>query len=108
LPAYLLTWASMEGHWPTVLSPSGLTAIIYLGVIATTAGFTLYYYLLIHLAATRVALVTLISPALALLLGHAVNNEPLTLKIITGTLLILTALIVHVFFDRFITPKARA
>lgn len=108
LPAYLLTWASVEGHWPTVLSPSGLAAIIYLGVIATTAGFTLYYYLLIHLAATRVALVTLISPALALLLGHAVNNEPLTLKIITGTLLILTALIFHVFFDRFIRLKARA
>jgi drug/metabolite transporter (DMT)-like permease len=107
LPAYLLTWGIADGHWPTLLTPTSLAAIIYLGVIATTLGFVLYYYLLTHLPATRVALISLVSPLLALLLGHNINNEPLTMKVITGTLLILSALIMHVFFDRLTAVKPR-
>jgi hypothetical protein len=34
---------------------------------------------------------------MALLLGHAVNHEPLTMKVATGTLLILGALLIHEF-----------
>ena len=101
LPAYLLTWGIADGHWPTALTLRSLAAIIYLGVVATTIGFALYYYLLTHLPATRVALITLVSPPLALMLGHTINHEPLTMKIITGTLFILSALIMHEFFDRF-------
>jgi drug/metabolite transporter (DMT)-like permease len=100
LPLYLITWALFDGHWPTEISIISLASIIYLGMIATTFGFVLYYYLLIHQSATKVALVTLISPILALLLGHTVNHEPLTMKVVTGTLLILGALMVHAFFGR--------
>lgn len=107
LPAYLLTWTIVDGHWPALLTTTSLAAIIYLGIIATTLGFVLYYYLLTHLAATRVALITLVSPLLALMLGHSINNEPLTMKVITGTLLILSALIMHTFFDRLTTRKPR-
>lgn len=102
LPAYLITWAIFDGHWPTEISPINLASIVYLGAIATTFGFVLYYYLLIHLSATKVALVALVSPVMALLLGHAVNHEPLTIKVATGTLLILGALLIHEFFDRLI------
>ena len=109
LPAYLLTWGIADGHWPAALTPTSLAAIIYLGVIATTIGFVLYYYLLTHLPATRVALITLVSPLLALMLGHIINHEPLTLKIVTGTLFILSALIMHEFFDRLpaLKPKRK-
>jgi drug/metabolite transporter (DMT)-like permease len=107
LPAYLLTWGIADGHWPAALTPISLAAIIYLGVIATTIGFALYYYLLTHLPATRVALITLVSPLLALMLGHIINREPLTLKVISGTLLILSALIMHEFFDRLPGLKPR-
>ena len=107
LPAYLLTWWLVDGHWPVLLTPTSLAAIIYLGVIATTLGFVLYYYLLTHLPATRVALITLVSPLLALMLGHFMNHEPLTLKVVTGTLLILSALIVHTFFERITALKVR-
>ncbi|MGZ8183662.1 MAG: DMT family transporter [Methylobacter sp.] len=100
LPVYLITWATFDGHWPTEISPVSLASIIYLGAIATTFGFVLYYYLLIHQSATRVSLVTLVSPIMALLLGHAVNHEPLTMKVATGTLLILGALLVHEFLGR--------
>ncbi len=108
LPAYLLTWWIVDGHWPVLLTPTSLAAIIYLGVIATSLGFVLYYYLLTHLPATRVALITLVSPLLALMLGHVMNHEPLTLKVVTGTLLILSALIVHTFFERIPALKTRS
>jgi drug/metabolite transporter (DMT)-like permease len=100
LPLYLMTWAVFDGHWPTEISPISLAAIVYLGAIATSFGFVLYYYLLLKQSASKVALVTLVSPVMALLLGHAVNHEPLTIKVVTGTLLILGALLVHALFDR--------
>ncbi len=100
LPLYLLTWSYFDGQWPVEISPVSLASIVYLGMIATTAGFVLYYYLLLHQSATKVSLVTLVSPVMALLLGHFVNHEPLTVKVVTGTLLILGALLTHEFFDR--------
>lgn len=100
LPLYLITWSVFDGQWPTAISTISLASIIYLGMIATTFGFVLYYYLLLNQSATKVALITLVSPVMALLLGHAMNNEPLTAKVIIGTLLILGALLVHEFFGR--------
>ncbi|MGZ4970689.1 MAG: DMT family transporter [Methylobacter sp.] len=100
LPIYLITWAGFDGHWPVNISVTSLASILYLGMIATPIGFVLYYYLLIHQSAVKVALVTLVSPVMALLLGHAVNHEPVTMKVITGILLILAALLTHELFDR--------
>jgi drug/metabolite transporter (DMT)-like permease len=105
LSLYLVTWAIFDGHWPTEISPVSLASIIYLGMIATPIGFVLYYYLLLYQSATKVALVTLVSPVMALLLGHAINHEPLTMKVVTGTLLILGALLMHEFFDRLLGSK---
>lgn len=95
VPAYLLTWWLMDGQIPTQIPRQTLGAIIYLGLLATTFGFSLYYFILKHLAATRVALISLISPVMALLLGHYLNHEPLTLHITIGAGLILSALLLH-------------
>lgn len=100
LPFYFITWAIVDGQWPDNLSTINVAAIIYLGMIATTIGFFLYYYLLTHLSATRVALISLMTPVMALMLGHLVNREPLTEQTMTGTSLILAALIMHEIFDR--------
>ena len=100
LPAYLLTWGLGDGHWPAILPESSWIAILYLGIIATGAGFALYYYVLLHLPATRVALITLMSPVFALFLGHALNHEPLTPRIIIGAALILSGLLLHEFSGR--------
>jgi drug/metabolite transporter (DMT)-like permease len=101
LPAYLVTWTLIDGQWPTTLSSVNIAAIAYLGIIATTIGFSLYYYLLTHLSATRVALISLMTPVMALMLGHLVNHEPLTQDTLIGTALILSALLLHEVFDRF-------
>jgi drug/metabolite transporter (DMT)-like permease len=101
LPAYLITWTLIDGQWPTTLSTVNIAAIAYLGMIATTIGFSLYYYLLTHLSATRVALISLMTPVMALILGHLVNHESLTQDTLIGTALILSALLLHEVFDRF-------
>ncbi len=101
MPPYLGSWYLLEnGRLPYTLSWQTLSAIIYLGVIATTIGFALYYYVLTHLPATNVAMITIISPVLALFIGYTVNSEPLTMKVLTGTSMILVALFIHVFIDR--------
>ncbi|MGZ8196159.1 MAG: EamA family transporter [Methylosarcina sp.] len=105
LPAYLLTWGVIDGHWPSILPMASVASILYLGMIATTIGFVLYYYLLTQLEATSVALITLISPVLALLLGKTISQEPLTVRVIGGSLLILSALVMHEYFDRLIGFK---
>ncbi|MCK5924509.1 MAG: DMT family transporter, partial [Methylococcales bacterium] len=110
LPVYLITWVIIDDAvLPPSLSQLSFLSILYLGLIATTIGFVLYYYVLIHLPATTVGMIPLISPIIALYLGHSINNETITLKIIIGTVLILTALCIHQFFDRllawFFKPK---
>lgn len=100
IPFYLVSWWYIDGNLPTTLPINSLLSILYLGVIATPIGFALYYYILTHLPATRVALITLISPVLALFIGHYLNHEALTQDIIIGTALILGALIMHSFVDQ--------
>ena len=108
LPAYLFTWGLVDGHLPTTLTQTTLASIIYLGVIATTLGFIFYYYLLANLAATRVALITLITPLLSLLLGDMINHETLDLKTLLGAVLIISALIIHEFFERLPSFKSKS
>ncbi|WP_347989232.1 DMT family transporter [Methylomonas sp. AM2-LC] len=102
LPMYVLTWYVLtDAQLPAVIpSDKTLYAILYLGIIATTLGFTWYYYILKHLPATQVAMLSLMTPLLSLLLGHTINHEPLSLKVALGTGLILTALLLNQLAER--------
>jgi drug/metabolite transporter (DMT)-like permease len=107
LPAYMLTWWGFDGDWPQSFPLRSWMSIVYLGVIATTFGFILYYYLLSHLSATRVALITFLTPVLSLMIGHVVNHEQVTMKVFVGTICILFALFLHVFGGRLTTLPAK-
>ena len=95
LPAYGLTWFVLDGTWPQALPAQALLSIAYLGVVATTAGFTLYYHVLRHLRATQVALINFATPVFSLALGHIFNAEPLGARVVAGTGLILVGLLLH-------------
>ncbi len=95
VPMYLATWFGQGGQWPVSFPVTSVLSIAYLGVIATTVGFMLYFYVLTHLPATRVALITLITPVLSLLLGNSVNHEALTGNIVLGAALIIGALLLQ-------------
>jgi len=96
-PAYLLTWWSFDGTWPTVLPLKSVVSIVYLGVVATTLGFSWYFFVLKHLTATQVAMIALLTPVLALAAGFWFNDEPLTPRIVAGTGLILAGMVLHEF-----------
>jgi len=70
-------------------------SIVYLGVMGSIVGFVSYYYLLSHLRASTVALITLMTPVTALWLGNMLNNEDLTPFIWLGTSLVLLGLMLH-------------
>lgn len=112
LPIFLLTYAASGPAWPPRLDWLSAGAILYLGAFATPFGFALYFFVLVHLPATRVALITLITPVLALILGHQVNHEPLDGRIRLGAALILGALLLHEWAarrrpERIITTRGR-
>ena len=60
---------------PTTWPIQSVMAIIYLAIFGTALGFPLYYYLLKNINVERIALITLITPITALLLGAAINDE---------------------------------
>lgn len=95
VPGYALCWWLFDGTTPTTIPSHALAGILYLGIVATSAGFALYYFILHRLAATQVALIALISPISALLLGAALNGEPLTSRTLLGAGLVLAALALH-------------
>jgi drug/metabolite transporter (DMT)-like permease len=76
LPGFALAWVfAGAAQWPAAVAPRAGAAIVYLGVLGSVVGFTLYYYIIKHLDAGRIALITLVTPVTALLLGQTLNAE---------------------------------
>jgi len=106
-PLFLLTWIVTGAQLPGELSARTFSAIAYLALLGSVLGFALYYYVLSQVEATRVALLTLITPLVALGLGYLFNNEPLTLNIVAGSLLILSGLALFEFSSKLGRIRAR-
>jgi drug/metabolite transporter (DMT)-like permease len=75
-PLFVLAWLVADAARlpPDTTLRAGM-AIVYLGVLGSVVGFTLYYYVIKHLDAGRVALIMLVTPVSALLLGQTLNAE---------------------------------
>ncbi|MCF6282220.1 MAG: DMT family transporter [Candidatus Polarisedimenticolaceae bacterium] len=92
-PLFLLTWFLSGNTWPEQIGDRAVASIIYLSVCGSVLGFALYFYLLRHMDLVRVALITLITPVSALLLGALLNGEVMTTSVWVGTLLIMSGLV---------------
>jgi len=68
-PLFFLTWLVFDHQAPAQLPARALASIVYLGVIGSVIGFTLFFYVLKHVSAHGSALITLVTPVLALLLA---------------------------------------
>jgi drug/metabolite transporter (DMT)-like permease len=95
LPLFAAVWLFSDGQLPAAVPPRSGAAIVYLGVFGSVIGFALYYYVIKHLDTARVALITLITPVLALLLGNLLNGEAIGLRLWLGTGLIMGGLTLH-------------
>lgn len=101
VPLYFLTWYWLdEGVFPAKIPLRAMYSIAYLGVIATTIGFALYYFVLNNMEATNVAMMNLMTPLMSLGLGYSVNHEPMTVKTMLGTALIMCALLIYEVVNR--------
>ncbi len=85
---------------PAMVPARALLAIVYLGVIGSVLGFAMYYYVLKHVDTTRVALITVITPVIALMLGHLLNGEALQTETLAGTAAILSGLLLFEYGQR--------
>jgi len=92
VPLFTLTWFVGDGHAPTTLPAITIWSIVYLGIMGSVVGFVLYYHVLRHVQASRVALITLMTPVIALFLGQILNDEIIGPREWTGTLIILLGL----------------
>lgn len=97
MPVYAVCWYFMDGEFPeTIASRSGIS-IMYLAIFGSVIGFALFFYILKHVSASRVSLITLVTPVTALLLGRFLNSEPLTFEIVIGAMMILLGLASYEF-----------
>ncbi len=107
-PLFLLVWWLSDAALPQSVSLRTLGSIVYLSVVGSVLGFVLFYYALKRLEASRMALVTLITPVLALLLGAWLNSEQVSVHEWLASAVILSGLIVHQWADRLLVKVAAA
>lgn len=107
VPLYLLTWFILQGTWPENFSQRGLGSIVYLGLFGSVLGFVMFFYILKHVDVSRVSLITLITPVVALFLGYALNNEVLNVSVWLGTGLIMLGMSFYQWSDKFFTSVVK-
>lgn len=105
VPLYLLTWFILQGTWPENFSQRGIGSIVYLGLFGSVIGFVMFFYILKHIDVSRVSLITLITPVIALFLGYALNNEVLNASVWMGTALILLGMSFYQWSDKLLRNR---
>jgi drug/metabolite transporter (DMT)-like permease len=92
-PLFLVVWLVFDGsldyqHWQS----RSILSIVYLGIFGSLIGFIAYFYILQKLTASTVALITMITPALAMSLGAILNNEHISILLVLGAMLVVVGL----------------
>jgi drug/metabolite transporter (DMT)-like permease len=107
LPLFFAAWWLVDGHVPEAVPERAVAATLYLGTFGSVLGFALYYYLIKHMEAGRIALITLITPVMALLLGHGLNNETVLPQVWLGTASIVLGLGLHRWGEQWMRVVAK-
>ncbi len=80
---------AFESGREIVFDARSLAALGYLSVVGSAVTFTLYFWLLGRMRATRLSLITYGIPVVAVLIGTVILDEPLTLRTLSGGALVL-------------------
>ena len=97
VPVCSASWYFIDGELPETIASRAGMSIIYLALFGSVIGFALFFYILKHVSASRVSLITLVTPVTALMLGRYLNSEPLTFGVVVGALMILAGLASYEF-----------
>lgn len=85
-------WWISDSHIPETITIIGWGSILYLSIIGTVIGFTIYFYILRNIEASKIALIPLMTPVMALFLGQYLNGEQPDASIWIGAALIIGGL----------------
>lgn len=69
-------------------TPSSVGSLLYLSLVGSALAFSLYYWLLKRMEATRLSLLAFVTPVVALFLGWATYGEKINVGTILGTALV--------------------
>lgn len=94
-PGLLVLWWLFDGGWPEGMGALSAGAVVYLAVMGSLLGFTLFFYVLGNMSPTAVSLITLITPVLALTLGSLLAEERFSAWMLTGTGLVAAGLLLY-------------
>jgi drug/metabolite transporter (DMT)-like permease len=94
-------------HW-NAISTKSLLALAYLVIFGSVVAFTAYSWLLQHCSATIVATHTFVNPLVAVLIGWFWASEPLNMRVVIATAVILGAIILIQRGDRGAVLQAAA
>ncbi|MFV2060751.1 MAG: DMT family transporter, partial [Gammaproteobacteria bacterium] len=100
LPLYFITWLIADGSLPTEFPINAIASTLYLGVIGSVLGFVLFVYVVKHVEASQVALITLVTPVMALMIGAILNNEEITFSTYMGTVTITIGLLIYQYGNK--------
>jgi drug/metabolite transporter (DMT)-like permease len=84
----------VERHRALVLDTRSVGALLYLAVLGSAVTFTVYYWLLARVGATRLALITYLIPIVAVAIGALAFDEPLRPRLLLGSALVLAGVVV--------------
>src|SRR5467141_2450641 len=78
---------------PWTVSRAAWLSLLYLIVAGSIIGFTAYVWLIHHQSPTKVGTYAYVNPVVAVLVGYFLGGEPLALRTIVGTALILVSVL---------------
>ncbi len=94
----LVAVAAVVGEFATMdlahASTRSILGFFYLVTFGSLVGFTAYVYLLSHTSAARASTYAYVNPVVAVLLGWALANEPVTARTLLAAAVILAAVVI--------------
>jgi drug/metabolite transporter (DMT)-like permease len=89
----VLSAAFGEMHPIPHISLRAAFALLYLIIFGSLLAFTAFVWLLAHMPATRVASHAYVNPIVAVALGYFAASEPITWRIVAGSMLVLVSVV---------------
>lgn len=101
----LLALAFERGR-PIIWNGPSIGALAYLAVAGSAVTFGLYYWLLSHHKATTLSMIAYCTPVVAVIFGTLVMHEPMTLRMVLGSLLVIAGVATAVAWPAATAPAA--
>ncbi len=102
-----LCWVPWSiAHWPQHISGETWSCVAVLSVVCTAGAFLTFFELVKEVGSTRSVVVTYFNTAIAVVLGIAILNEPLTAGIMVGFPLVLVGCILATSRNPSLTAAA--